>query len=168
MLEILEKSATKISTLRTGPRNGRPLSHCWTHGCSDNTSHTGATCTNKKEGHIEEATWENKMGGSEKYYSKKEWRLASISTLSPNNSKIINLNNTSTSNNISNVHVYALHTSSPLITDTAATYHFVEMNTSFLKNIKPADSPIYIVCPSGTPIHSTHITKFAFDDFPPH
>ena len=72
MLEILEKSATKISTLRTGPRNGRPLSHCWTHGCSDNTSHTGATCTNKKEGHIEEATWENKMGGSEKYYSKKE------------------------------------------------------------------------------------------------
>ena len=91
---------------------------------------------NKKEGHIEEAIWKNKTGGSEKNYNKKEWRLASISTLLPNNSKRIKLKNTSIANNVSNVHIDALHTTSPLIADTAAIDHFAEMNANFLKNVK--------------------------------
>ena len=72
MLEILERSGNKITTWRTGPRNDRPISNCWTHGRSDNSAHTGDMYINEKEGHIEESIWKNKTGGSEKNYSKKE------------------------------------------------------------------------------------------------
>ena len=48
------------------------MSYCWTHGRSDNLAHTGETCRNKADGHIDTATWKNKQGGSEKDYSKKE------------------------------------------------------------------------------------------------
>ena len=86
----------------------------------------------------------------------------------PNNSKIIKLKITSTADNVSNVNVDALHATSPLIAVTAATSHFAEMNAKFLKNIKLADPPISILCPSGTYIQSTHTTEFVFDDSPPH
>ena len=59
----------------SGARNqtaNRTLSYCWTHGRSDNLAHTGETCNNKATGHVETATWRNKMGGSDKDYSKKE------------------------------------------------------------------------------------------------
>ena len=132
MLEILEKSGNKFSTSRIGPRNGRRISYCWTRGRSDNIAHICDTYMNKKDGHIDEATWSNNMGGSEKDYSKKEWLLASISTLFPNNSKRIKLKFTSTANNVSNVNVDPLHATSPLIADTAAIGHFAKMNASFL------------------------------------
>ena len=35
--------------------------YCWTHG---RTGHTGTQCRERDEGHKEEATFENKMGGS--------------------------------------------------------------------------------------------------------
>ena len=72
MLAILEKNGNKSSVPRNGARNGRQLSYCWTRGRSDNTAHTGSTCNNKKDGHVDEATWANKMGGSDKNYSKQE------------------------------------------------------------------------------------------------
>ena len=38
-------------------------SYCWLHGKLRNKKHTSATCQNKKEGHKDEATLENQMGG---------------------------------------------------------------------------------------------------------
>ena len=57
------------STVHTGPREGqsiRPLpawcnKYCWKHGKS---SHHSANCNNKAPGHRDDATFENKMGGS--------------------------------------------------------------------------------------------------------
>ena len=92
----------------------------------------------------------------------------SISTLLSPNSKRIKIKNYSTANNASNVNVDAFTTTSSLITDTAATGHFAEMNASYLKNIKLADPPISVLCPSGASIKSTHTAEFDFDDFPPH
>ena len=37
--------------------------YCWTHGRVSNPKHTSATCRYKKEGHKDEATMDNKMGG---------------------------------------------------------------------------------------------------------
>jgi hypothetical protein len=37
--------------------------YCWSHGLSKNPNHTGCTCTNRKDGHIEEATVTNMLGG---------------------------------------------------------------------------------------------------------
>ena len=54
----------------TGPRTGQPATplpaatfnkYCWTHGCCN---HRGADCNNKAPGHKDEATIENKIGGS--------------------------------------------------------------------------------------------------------
>ena len=72
ILAVFERSCKKSSIPRNGTRNGRHLSYCWSHGLSDNTSYTGATCKNKKDGHVDEATWKNKMGGSDNDYSKQE------------------------------------------------------------------------------------------------
>ncbi len=39
--------------------------YCWTHGLGKNPKHTSATCTNKQEGHKEDATaWDRKGGNS--------------------------------------------------------------------------------------------------------
>jgi hypothetical protein len=38
--------------------------YCWSHGLSKKAAHTSATCSNRKEGHIETATADNLQGGN--------------------------------------------------------------------------------------------------------
>jgi hypothetical protein len=45
--------------------NGVPISYCWSHGITSNLRHTSCTCTRKKEGHKDDATLNNRMGGSD-------------------------------------------------------------------------------------------------------
>jgi hypothetical protein len=40
------------------------LSYCWSHGTTTNLNHNSQTCNYKKEGHKDEATINNRMGGS--------------------------------------------------------------------------------------------------------
>ena len=48
----------------TNPNTGKAYKrYCWTHGC---TSHWGRHCKNKKTGHKDEATFKDRMGGSDK------------------------------------------------------------------------------------------------------
>ena len=72
ILAVFEKSCKKSSIPRNGTRNGRHLSYCSSKSLSDNTSYTGDTCKNKKDGHVDKATWTNKMGGSDKDHGKQE------------------------------------------------------------------------------------------------
>ena len=45
---------------------GKPESHrgYWTHRYKVGREHTNKKCTNKAEGHKDEATWENTLGGN--------------------------------------------------------------------------------------------------------
>lgn len=43
--------------------NRANLKYCWTHGCC---YHSGKECTRKAQGHKEEATFENRLGGNNK------------------------------------------------------------------------------------------------------
>ena len=43
--------------------------YCWTHGLGKNRNHTSATCNNKAEGHKDEATADNMLGGNNKIMS---------------------------------------------------------------------------------------------------
>ena len=45
--------------------DGRPVSYCWTHGVTRNLHHSSKSCSRKNEGHKEEATFGNRMGGSD-------------------------------------------------------------------------------------------------------
>jgi len=45
-------------------RNLQPNGYCWTHGYRVGLGHSSKTCTNKAEGHKENATRANIMGGS--------------------------------------------------------------------------------------------------------
>ena len=47
-------------------------SYCWMHGNIKNLKHTSATCNNKSEGHKDEATSDNKLGGSTKVWAGRE------------------------------------------------------------------------------------------------
>ena len=106
------------------------MSYCWTHGLSDNLAHKSETCRNKAESHIDTTTWKNKQGGSEKYYSKKEWKQASTPAIFSTSHK----NNKWSLQQIdSNVTVDTLKSNSRLIADTGATGYFVEMNANYLK-----------------------------------
>jgi hypothetical protein len=44
--------------------NTCPLYYCWTRGLNRNPKHTGITCTRRDDGHKEDATLDNRMGGS--------------------------------------------------------------------------------------------------------
>ena len=41
--------------------------YCWSHGYDLHPLHTSATCLHKKDGHKDEATFKNNMGGSQRY-----------------------------------------------------------------------------------------------------
>ena len=43
---------------------GNKTTYCWSHGISTNLHHHSKTCKRPKEGHKEEATIQNKLGGS--------------------------------------------------------------------------------------------------------
>ena len=47
-------------------KHSHPGNYCWTHGHWVSKDHTSATCGNKAEGHKNDATLTNTMGGSEK------------------------------------------------------------------------------------------------------
>jgi hypothetical protein len=49
--------------------------YCWTHGYSGNLSHTSATCVNTAEGHQKTATHTNRLGGTEKVWSRMDRRI---------------------------------------------------------------------------------------------
>ena len=74
-MQILQAQLTTLmATMQMNPNNNvrrreRDTSstwYCWTHGRTMNPKHTSKTCLHRKEGHQEEATLENKMGGSTK------------------------------------------------------------------------------------------------------
>ena len=44
---------------------GKPVSYCWTHGVTSNLRHTSASCRRKATGHKDEATFSNRMGGTQ-------------------------------------------------------------------------------------------------------
>ena len=45
---------------------------CWSHGA---WAHHGKTCRNKKDGHRDEASFNNELGGSLDFCSKNKWLL---------------------------------------------------------------------------------------------
>ena len=49
--------------------NGTTMYYCWMHGLGKNCNHTSVTCKNKGEGHKDEATADNMMGGNNKIMS---------------------------------------------------------------------------------------------------
>jgi len=46
--------------------DGTRVYYCWTHGLGTNKAHTGPTCQHKADGHKDEATVTNMMGGNAK------------------------------------------------------------------------------------------------------
>jgi hypothetical protein len=54
--------AAKPAPAPAAPKKER--GYCWTHGITASTNHTSATCNNPADGHKQEATHQNKMGGS--------------------------------------------------------------------------------------------------------
>ena len=53
-------------------KNNNSKFYCWTHGRTRNKNHTSDTCINKQEGHKEDATLDNRKGGSNKYCNDQE------------------------------------------------------------------------------------------------
>jgi hypothetical protein len=45
--------------------DGTPVTYCWTHGVTRNLHHCSKTCSRKAENHKDDATYDNRMGGSE-------------------------------------------------------------------------------------------------------
>ena len=45
--------------------DGYPVSYCWSHGVTRNLFHTSMNCSRKKEGHKDNATYHQRMGGSD-------------------------------------------------------------------------------------------------------
>jgi len=44
--------------------DGIPVTYCWLHGITQNLYHNSCNCKRKKDGHKDEATYNNRMGGS--------------------------------------------------------------------------------------------------------
>ena len=70
ILQILERIDKKLDNNTTSstasPKRKRRVMdcYCWTHGAGN---HTSTDCRNKREGHKDNATFSNRMGGSKSY-----------------------------------------------------------------------------------------------------
>jgi hypothetical protein len=61
--------AATVATATTGTPT-----YCWTHGSSNNSRHTSATCMNPAEGHQAIATLDNPLGGSTRVWTEADRR----------------------------------------------------------------------------------------------
>ena len=99
----------------------------WTHEPSYNKDHNSAKCKNRADGHVATATWNNKLGGTD--------RDTTTCTQLLNASKIKTLNKL----NELTLYSTALDTTttriSPSVADTGATCAFLEMNVPYITNI---------------------------------
>eukprot|EP00978_Attheya_sp_CCMP212_P014158 scaffold35966_cov68-Attheya_sp.AAC.1 len=50
------------------------MGYCWSHGYSGNVTHTSATCVHPAEGHQVEATHANKLGGTDRIWTRADRR----------------------------------------------------------------------------------------------
>ena len=50
------------------------MGYCWTHGYSGNLTHTSQTCATRAEGHQEASTHANRLGGTERIWSRNDGR----------------------------------------------------------------------------------------------
>ena len=66
------KKSNKVRIAQGYNADGDPISYCWSHGITKNLNHTSVTCNRKKDGHKDQATLNNKMGGSEQVCEKRE------------------------------------------------------------------------------------------------
>eukprot|EP00957_Ditylum_brightwellii_P137398 10475610-Ditylum_brightwellii.AAC.1 len=46
------------------PQNTPQIFYCWSHGVTNGEHHTSSNCSNKKQGHRDNATILNRMGSS--------------------------------------------------------------------------------------------------------
>jgi gamma-glutamylcyclotransferase (GGCT)/AIG2-like uncharacterized protein YtfP len=63
--EMEKKENRNNNSNRRGGNRRQPTGYCWTHGYVYNEKHNSQTCNRRSEGHKENATIDNKMGGSE-------------------------------------------------------------------------------------------------------
>ena len=68
-------AVTAVDVVITKGMYGLPqagTSYCWTHGSSKNAKHNSGTCENKADGHQDDATINDKKGGSTKIWGPKK------------------------------------------------------------------------------------------------
>ena len=64
LFKLLQEMQSNMSPKRNGgQRNNRLRNYCWTHG---RCNHKSSECNNKKRGHKDDATLQDKKGGSTK------------------------------------------------------------------------------------------------------
>lgn len=79
---LTEKITTAVKAFTNLTTNNRnlpppdPKGYCWMHGYIVSPGHSRKSCTNKAEGHKDEETRANIMGGSDK---NKDWKQAGTS-----------------------------------------------------------------------------------------
>ena len=67
----IDQANSTTTTTKTGltvahvlTNNGVKMYYCWSHGLGKNANHTSATCRNKADGHKNDSTADNMMGGN--------------------------------------------------------------------------------------------------------
>lgn len=75
-LQALKEKVVGIHEGKKRKKNNNSQFYCWTHGRTRNKNHISSSCNNKKEGHQDDATLDNKKGGCHKYCNE-FWRITS-------------------------------------------------------------------------------------------
>ena len=78
MRVALAAQAAPPPALAAAPLRPRPaladMGYCWSHGYSGNLTHTSQSCVTRAEGHQETATHANKLGGTDRIWTRADRR----------------------------------------------------------------------------------------------
>jgi hypothetical protein len=133
--------------------------YCWTHGAC---AHEGRHCNRKADGHKDEATFADKMGGSTCHcnsctanQSGNNWQGGTVES---STHRIINLkSNLDNSNSTSTVVPQSPNQSLIAKADSGASSHFFKPeHQHILRNLHQAKNPITVCLPNNTTIQSTN------------
>ena len=139
-----------------------PKGYCWTHGYRVKVGHNSYTCSNKKEGHKDEATRANILGGSTQ---NKNWVHPGLEVNNSGNNSNTGLQHYCSNNLVNNI------TTTPMtsaILDSGASSHYIaENHAHILQNVRK-DTSVNVNLPNGNTLASTLIGTLSMLGKPSH
>ena len=174
LLKMIQQLQNKIDALSTSSETptkkpfirNQTHRYCWSHGAC---GHDGKHCRNRKEGHQENATFDNRMGGSTQYCKNvqndknQNWRCGSGNNISSlhNNHKIINNLHSHETSNLP----YLPHKLNNIIAkgDSGASQHYFRLQDSTaLNNVQQDPHGPTVLLPNNDSITASHTAHLPF------
>ena len=147
MMEMLQATNSNSNSNRSSRRNPNLTKYCWTHGLC---SHSSNECRTKADGHKNNATLQNRLGGSNKNIT---WNGGPVRSYRVIQSKINNTYYPTTPSPVA--HTKSTSTTVTLKADSGASKHFLKQIDAHILANRHHGVGTSVLLPNKEELHTT-------------